>query len=386
MLELIALAAQVALIALIAYNLVTAMWGWANPRPAAAGSRARRFRIVVPAHDEEAVIGSVLDDIARLDYPADLIAAWVLADRCTDGTAAVAAGRARVDERTQGPDGKGALLRWHLDRYPLDDGEALVVADADNRLPPELLGRFADELDAGRHTLQAYLDVANPDASPLATASAVSYWASNRMVQLARRNLGWSADLGGTGMCLTGPALAAAGGFGDSLTEDADLGVRLALSGTAVTWLHDVRVMDEKPASVGAAVGQRARWMAGRRGVARRHVPALLRRAVTGPSLAMLDHAVRLVQPGRSFVALVSGVLAVAAAVWPGGALLPWPVWAIVTAVQFLAPIAFLARDRVPARYLVRYPMLAVLAALWLPVRIASRTAGRWYHTPHQGS
>ena len=57
MVELIAAAAQVALIALIGYNLATAAFGWPNPSPAVPGGRHRRFRIVVPAHDEEAVIG-----------------------------------------------------------------------------------------------------------------------------------------------------------------------------------------------------------------------------------------------------------------------------------------------------------------------------------------
>ena len=73
--------------------------------------------------------------------------------------------------------------------------------------------------------------MSNPDASALTTAAALSYWASNRMVQLARRNLGWSADLGGTGMCLTGEALAAVGGFGTSATEDQELVARLVLAG-----------------------------------------------------------------------------------------------------------------------------------------------------------
>ena len=55
------------------------------------------------------------------------------------------------------------------------------------RLVPRLL-------DAGHEVVQCYLDVENPDGSVLATASAMTYWAGNRMVQLARDNLGWSAE------------------------------------------------------------------------------------------------------------------------------------------------------------------------------------------------
>ena len=152
-----------------------------------------------------------------------------------------------VDERRDGPDGKGAALAWHLDRHPLEPGEALVVLDADNRIPTELLARFAGELEAGSSVVQAYLDVSNPDASALATAAALSYWASNRMVQLARHNLGWSADLGGTGMCLAGEALTAVGGFGSSPTEDQELVARLVLAGYRVEWLHEVRFAMRNP-------------------------------------------------------------------------------------------------------------------------------------------
>ncbi len=341
---------------------------------------------MVPAHNEEAVIGNVLADLRGADYPAELVDVWVVADRCTDGTARVAAAHARVAERDDGDPGKGAAIQWLLDGAPLGDDEALVVVDADNRVPPDALGRLADELDDGHEVLQAYLDVANPDGSPIATASALTYWAGNRMVQQARRRLGWPADLGGTGMVISAAALAGAGGFGGGLTEDTDLGVRLALAGHPVVWVHDVRFRDEKPQDVGVAVRQRARWMAGKRDVARRRFGELMREARRRRDPGLADLAVRLVQPGRSFVALASGGLAAVSAGTGSRLLFPWPVWGAATAVQVLAPVAFLARDGVPARYLVRYPLVTLIAALWVPVRLVSRTVDRWYHTPHGGS
>ncbi len=386
MLEMLAYAAQGIVLAFVAYHLVTAMWGWPRPARAAVGRRRRRFRVVVPAHDEAGVIGGVLGDVAAADYPAELVSTWVIADRCTDGTATAASSLAQVDERTAGPEGKGAAIQWHLDRHPLSPGEALVVLDADNRVPPDLLPRLADELDAGAGAVQAYLDVTNPDGSALATATALTYWASNRMVQLSRSRLGWSVDLGGTGMCLTPEALEVAGGFGGGLTEDADLAVRLVLAGVPVRWLHDVRVRDEKPEGLGVTVRQRARWVAGKRHVARRRMGDLLLAALRRRSLGVFDQALRLVQPGRSFVALLSAVLAVAAAATSTSVLFPWEVWAAAAAIQFVVPVPFLAKDGVPARYLVRYPFVTLIAALWLPIRLLSRTVDRWYHTPHGGS
>ena len=370
--------AQILLVILIVYNLAVALAGWQNPARADPGPRQRRFRIAIPAHNEEMVIANVIGDLKNLSYRPDLFTISVLADRCTDRTAAQArAAGADVWERAEGPDGKGAVLRWFLEAHPMAAEEALVVIDADNRVPPDFLARLCDEIDAGGDVLQAYLDVSNPDASPIATASALSYWASNRMVQVARRNLDWTADLGGTGMCITAAALESVGGFGDSLVEDQELGVRLFLAGHKVRWLHDVRLADEKPAEAKVAIRQRSRWVAGRRQVARLYFIRLLRYR----TLASWDLALRLVQPSRIVVAMVSALLALAAVL--GAPLWTWWLWAGLATIQLLAPLPFLVRDRVPGRYLGRYPLLVLIPLLKLPARLLR--SRDWYHTPHQG-
>lgn len=381
MFQILSSAAQALLIAVVVYNLSVAVMGWHTPPPPPVGDRRRRLRVVIPAHDEEAVIGDVLDDLVRQDYPVDAFEVWVLADRCHDRTVEIARSSVLVAERLEGEDGKGAAFAWYLEHHPLDGDETLVVVDADNRLPAGFLGRIADELDAGATVVQTYLDTANPDASLPATAAALSYWASNRMVQLARHNLGWPADLGGTGMALTATALEAVGGFGSSLTEDQELGVKLALAGHPVRWIHDVRIRDEKPQSVGVAVRQRARWATGRTQVARRHLGALFRSRKAGTT----DLALRLVQPGRAFLALLTVILAVVAAMWPNSYLLGWPVWAAVASLQFIAPLPFLARDGVESRYLLRYPVLTLVGFLYLPARVMGLFSRGWYHTPHEG-
>lgn len=382
MLRLVSLTAQAALLALAGYNAVTALWGWQDRTPAPKATRKRPLRVVIPAHDEEAVIGGILGDLADADYPAERVEIWVVADRCTDGTATIARDAGvKVAEREEGTSGKGPALAWYLERHPLQAGEVLVVFDADNRVGPGVLSRLSDEVEAGHDVVQCYLDVANPDGPLLAQASALSYWAGNRMVQLARSNLGWSADLGGTGMAFTAEALDRFGGFGNSLTEDQEMGARLVVAGMKVEWLHDVKIRDEKPASVGVAMRQRARWMAGKREAARKHLPALLGQRTP----IAWDQALRLVQPGRSFVALVSAVMTVLAGATGSPWLLPTAVWGTATAIQILEPIPFLARDGVEPRRLIRYPVLVILAALWVPIRVFSGRVKGWYHTPHSG-
>ncbi len=368
-----------------AYMLGVSAWAWTVPLPAVRGSRLQRFVVVVPAHNEERVIARLVGDLDAQDYPKDQYSIWVIADRCEDGTAKIAAeAGANVVERSGEAEGKGAVLAWFVHEHSLETDDALVVLDADNRVPSDLLTSFADEIEAGNSVLQAYLDVANPDESKFALASALSYWSAARLVQLPRRNLGWSCQLGGTGMCLTGEALEQAGGYGHSLTEDRDLELRVVEAGGRVTWLHHLHVRDEKPTSADLLTQQRARWATGKRTNRSVHAAVLLRRSMSG-SLASLDRLLDLVFPSRilSFV-LLAAVLAIAVATigvqW-------WvTVGLIVLAIDVVAVVASLLAERVPLKRILQLPLLALFALIWVPVQVASRSQVGWFSTPHSGS
>ena len=125
--------------------------------------------------------------------------------------------------------------------------------------------------------------------------------------------------------------------------------------------------------------------MAGKRKVSRVYLGALWRGSLEQRSGRLFDVGLRLVQPGRSFIALLSGTVTLVALLTRSRLIFPWPIWGALTAVQILEPIPFLARDGVPAKHLVRYPFLAILAVLWVPIRIASSIARGWGHTRHSG-
>ena len=381
MIRLLLFAFQVTTAALAVYNLATALWGLPAPRQLPVGPRRRLIRAVIPAHNEEGVLGGLLDDMERQDYQAEFLRTVVLADRCTDGTVGLATGRAEVVERHHGPDGKGPLLSWYLSQDPLTSGESLLVLDADNRVGEDFVSGIADALDAGYDAAQAYVDTSNPDESWMATAGALSYWASNRMVQLARHRLGWNPDLGGTGSGFAPQAVAALTGSVDSLTEDQDQSARLAVERMRVAWLHDIRIGDQKPSRLGVALQQRARWMSGRRQTRRQNRRRLVGAAWKQRSWGPVDLLIRQAQPGRTFMVLVAVGLAIGAVFTD--LLWPWWVWLGLAAIQVLLPMAFLVREGVPARYLVRYPFLVIFGLLWLPVRVTSARVRGWYHTPH---
>jgi len=204
-------------------------------------------------------------------------------------------------------------------------------------------------------------------------------------VQLSRSNIGWSCDLGGTGMAMSSRSLEQAGGFNDDLTDDLSLNIRLNLVGYRAKWLHSVRVYDEKPTGTKSTVTQRARWVRGKRDLQRRYGWSLVRSGIARRQPALLDLAFRLYNPGRSFVAFVVTILALVASAFPEAGLWPWWLLAGIAAIAVLLPMLFLAIDRVPVRYIARYPYIVLIALLWIPIRIGSRIVSSWKRTPHRG-
>src|SRR5579859_5203239 len=82
------------------------------------GVPSHRLVVLVPAHDEQDLIGRCVDSLQEQDYPVSLHRILVIADNCGDKTAEVAAAHgAEVmvrDDRAH--PGKGHALRWAMDQ------------------------------------------------------------------------------------------------------------------------------------------------------------------------------------------------------------------------------------------------------------------------------
>ena len=126
---------------------------FARERRTISGPRQRRFAVVVPAHNEELSIARTLESLLSIDYPQDSYDVIVVADNCTDATAAIArAAGAKVYERSDITlRGKGYALRWCFDailnQQPSYDG--IVVIDADSVASVNFLSVMNFYLDRG---------------------------------------------------------------------------------------------------------------------------------------------------------------------------------------------------------------------------------------------
>ena len=345
-----------------------------------------RLRVVIPAHDEERVIGALVADLQRQDYPSESYQVWVLADRCADQTAEVAVGAgAAVAERSSGADGKGELLKWFLADHPLSNNEALVVLDADNRVEQGFLLQMSRALHCGAQAVQASVLPSNLEASPIAAAAGLGDWMVREMIHKKAAGRGRPVELGGTGFCVTSAALSEAGGWSGSFAEDLDLTVRLLVAGHSVRYLPDTRVWDEKPTDLKAAVGQRRRWAQGRTGVRKERGGRLWRTAVVRQSGPMMAMAWRVTVPGRSFRLLATLVMGLSSLVWEWGIPFSWPVWAAIALWLGGRPLLALWGVKEIRPHLRWYPLTLIWGVVWLWVRLGIRRRD-WYHTPHYGN
>ena len=75
-----------------------------------------RFMAIIPAHNEENVIGNLVESLKKQNYPKELYDIYVIADNCTDSTAEIARNLGaivyeRFDEEHKT---KGYALNWFL--------------------------------------------------------------------------------------------------------------------------------------------------------------------------------------------------------------------------------------------------------------------------------
>lgn len=282
---------------------------------APAGTIPRtRFALLVPAHDEEPVIGELLGSIGGLDYPEALRAVHVVADNCTDRTAAVVRGAGlagvTVWERHKPLlGGKGHALRWLLEQLEASEQvyDAYVVVDADSQLSPTFLTQMAAGMAHGAEALQARYRVANESGAWTAGLRAVAFALFNHLRPLGRLALGWSAGLKGNGMCFSRSVIERFGWGSYTLAEDAEYHLSLIDHGLRVRYVPEAVVISAMPTTLRQARSQQQRWERGRLILARAHGPSLVRGALRQRDLARLDAIVEVCLPP---ISLLAGLLA----------------------------------------------------------------------------
>ena len=230
--------------------------------------KENRFMAIIPAHNEESVVGNLIESLKNQNYPKDKYDIYVIADNCTDMTKKIAedAGaivyerRSQMDERT-----KGHALQWFLRQKIKENApyDAFCVFDADNIVDKEFLKNMNKKLCQGEEVVQGYRDIKNPTDSWVSAGYAIFYWMMNRFYHLARYNIGLSPLLNGTGFMVKFDVVKPNGWETKTLTEDIEFSLQRIISGKRLGWATDAIVYDEEPVGFKQSWSQRSRWTVG---------------------------------------------------------------------------------------------------------------------------
>lgn len=227
------------------------------------------YTVMVPLHDEAEVVTNLLDGLLSLDYPPNRLDILLVLEESDAAT------RARFAEEvlpshmrlvvvpTGKPQTKPRALNFAM---TYARGDFVVVYDAEDEPEPDQLRQA---LAAFRRDpehigcVQARLNIYNPRASLLTRQFTIEYSAlfDGILPTLARFDL--PAPLGGTSNHFPRALLDALGGWDPyNVTEDADLGIRLARRRWRLAVIGST-TWEEAPRTLPSWFRQRTRWLKG---------------------------------------------------------------------------------------------------------------------------
>jgi cellulose synthase/poly-beta-1,6-N-acetylglucosamine synthase-like glycosyltransferase len=247
-------------------------------RPRAGVWRTIRLAVVVPAHDEESLIGRTVASLKTAHAGTEV---YVVAHNCSDGTAkaAAAAGARVVELNDRKMRGKSAALRQGFCSALADGANAVLVVDADSIVSANLIAATREMLEQGAEVTQCRYELELPAArtgNPLARLRALAFRGMNVLRARGRAGLGFSTGLFGNGFAVTAATLERVPFAVNSIAEDVEYHTRLVEAGVPVYWVEGAFVHAHSPASGAAQATQEARWEGGRFFVASRATGGLV--------------------------------------------------------------------------------------------------------------
>ena len=224
---------------------------------------SHRFAILIPAHNEQSTLPTALKSLEILDYPPELLRVYVVADNCSDRTAALAreggaACLVRTDSECRG---KGYAIAFGLERVLKDAPDVVLILDADCQVYPEALRELDAAFAAGADTVQCAVRSRNADAGVAGYVAAVGA-AVDEAVAVGRDRLGLSVPLRGTGMAFRRGVLERVPWAAFGPAEDAEYSRQLRKSRVRVRHCGKAVVSCDAPAQIEDLCRQRRRWRA----------------------------------------------------------------------------------------------------------------------------
>ena len=249
------------------------------------GDAAPPFGVLVPAHNEAQMIGRTVASLREQLRHGDRL--LVVADNCTDDTAAIArVAGAEVIERTDAAlRGKGYALDCGVRYLEADHSgppEVLIIVDADVRVRPGSLAALARQAGAtGRAAQSIYVLQPPAGGGTRDMISHIAFTVRNHIRPMGLMRLAGVCPLFGAGMAFPFATIAKAPLASGNIVEDLALALDLATDGAPPMLCPAARVDGELvPLAHADNLKQRRRWEHGHLRTISSHAPRVLIRSL----------------------------------------------------------------------------------------------------------
>lgn len=222
--------------------------------------------VMIPAHNEESVIASTVENILSMDY--ENFEIIVIDDRSSDNTASVikelenkhAKVTALIREKDAFP-GKSAVLN---DAFKIAKGDAILVFDADATVDPDFLKKMIPHLEPKEvGAVQARKVIRNKNVN-LLTRCQNNEYTMDAHLQVGRDSVKGAVELRGNGELIKREAIEDIGGWNNyTLVDDLDMSTRLHIKGWDIRFCLDAVVYEEGIIYIKPLYRQRRRWLEG---------------------------------------------------------------------------------------------------------------------------
>lgn len=344
-----------------------------------------KIAVLVPAHNEADGIGTTIEHLlSQVAKPEDIC---VIADNCTDNTAAIARqyGVTVIERQDAQRRGKGYALDYGLQFLQANPPEIVVTVDADCTVAPKTIDSIARLAQVAHRPVQATYLMERPNNSGAKDIiSALAIVVKNLVRPYGLMRLGFPCLLMGSGMAFPWQIIRQVSLANSKTTDDMQLSVDLALAGYPTLYCPQGRVTGRLMEGESAR-SQHSRWEHGHIEMLLTQSPRLIRAAIAKRRYELLTLALELSVPPLSllvmlWLAATSGAL-VATAI--GASWIPVLVLGVAGVLIFVAIMsawAKFARRDIPGTTLLAMPFYL----LWkIPLYFAFliRPQTRWLRT-----
>ena len=296
--------------------------------------------VLIPAHNEEVGILETLKTIQPQLGDQDRLV--VIADNCTDQTAAIAhSAGATVFERDHATErGKGYALDYGLQQLESQPPDVVVMIDADCTVYPGCISKIAQLAWRTYRPVQALYLMEQPlRSTPRDSISALAFLFKNLVRPTGLHHLRQPCLLTGTGMAFPWELIRNSPLASGNIVEDMQLGLDLAIAGHPPLFCRQAQVTGRLPSHERAATSQRTRWEHGHVNTLLTQCPRLVQAAIDQGRYGLLAIALDLVIPPLSLLVMlwIAGTAITAVGMLAGIALVPFAVMVLLGLLIFIA-------------------------------------------------